>query len=315
MFALRGIAVSLSVFVMVYAALSLAVVCTWRRLWRRSQQRAAGRMADRLFVFRMLPCTAATVVTAAFTVPSFLLFEPRAIAEPVGVVPVALGVCGALVGVLGVWNAGVALRKASRAIAEWTHDARAAEFPTSVPVLKIARAVPAMTAAGIVNPRLLVSGMAECLLTRTELQAALNHEVAHVQRRDNLKKLLLRLVAFPGMSRLNTAWLEATEMAADDAAVSTNAEALDLAAALIKLSRCASLAPEPELTTALVSAPVSAVQIRVERLIAWSSERGGQSRFFSWGRVAAVSAAAAMFALTYSQILIHVHTATEWLVR
>jgi Zn-dependent protease with chaperone function len=67
------------------------------------------------------------------------------------------------------------------------------------------------------------------------LQTALNHEVAHVSRRDNLKKLLLRFVAFPGMSGLETAWLEATEMAADDAAVSTAGDALDLAAALIKL--------------------------------------------------------------------------------
>ena len=33
MFAARGIAVSFSVFVLVYLGLSLAVACAWRRLW------------------------------------------------------------------------------------------------------------------------------------------------------------------------------------------------------------------------------------------------------------------------------------------
>ena len=47
---------------------------------------------------------------------------------------------------------------------------------------------------------MLLSGAAELVLTTNELQTALNHEIAHVRRRDNLKKLLLRFVAFPGMA-------------------------------------------------------------------------------------------------------------------
>jgi len=34
MFALRGIAVSFSVFVVLYATLSVAVGCVWRPVWR-----------------------------------------------------------------------------------------------------------------------------------------------------------------------------------------------------------------------------------------------------------------------------------------
>ena len=36
---------------------------------------------------------------------------------------------------------------------------------------------------------------------------------------DNLKKLVFRFCPFPGMSKLESAWSQAAEMAADDAAV------------------------------------------------------------------------------------------------
>ena len=173
-----------------------------------------------------------------------------------------------------------------------------------------------MTAAGIVRPKVLLSGAAESLLTANELQTALNHEVAHVRRRDNLKKLLLRFVAFPGMDALEAAWLEATEMAADDAAVSNASQALDLAAALIKLSCLGPVEPPVDLTAALVHSPKSVMNARVERLIAWSDERLVPLRRSSpWYGLGAALATVAVFAVTYSQLLAHVHTATEWLVR
>ena len=173
-----------------------------------------------------------------------------------------------------------------------------------------------MTAAGIVRPKVLLSGAAESMLTAKELQTALNHEIAHVRRRDNLKKLLLCFVAFPGMSGLEAAWLEATEMAADDVAVSNAAEALDLAAALIKLSRLGPVEPVADLTTALVHSPASVMNARIERLIAWSDDRlASPQRFSPWYGLGAGLATVVVFAATYSQLLVHVHTATEWLVR
>ena len=242
MFAARGLAVSFSVFVMVYCVLSLAVSFGWRVLWRRRQRFSARGIADLLFAFRMLPLLAAAAITAAFTVPSFLLLEPRSINEPLSVIPTALGLCGVALGVVGVLNASVALRRASRTISTWMRAAQPIESSAPVPLLRISSAVadlvvPPMTAVGIAHPKVLLSGAAESMLTADELQAALNHELAHVRRRDNLKKLLLRFVAFPAMTGMEAAWLEATEMASDDAAVSSAGEALDLASALIKLSR------------------------------------------------------------------------------
>jgi Zn-dependent protease with chaperone function len=227
-----------------------------------------------------------------------------------------LGIFGAALGIFGIANAGVALRKASRTVSTWTSAAQAIESPAPVPVLRISQAVPAMIAAGIVHPRVLLSEAAESLLSASELQTALNHEIAHVRRRDNLKKLLLRFVAFPAMKDLETAWLEATEMAADDAAVSSPGEALDLAAALIKLSRLSPLDLPSDLTAALMHSPVSVMNARVARLIAWNDERLALAQKFSLGyAVSATIAVTAVFAVTYSQLLVHVHTATEWLVR
>jgi Zn-dependent protease with chaperone function len=316
MFAARGIAVSFSVFVMVYCALSLTVCLVWRSFLLHAQHYPVRRIADLLFALRIFPLTTAAVITAAFTVPSFLLLEPRTIEEPIGGIPLALGLCGAALGTFGFLNAALAMRRASHAIRGWTRGAQPIAAAAPVPVLRIARPVPPMIAAGIARPRVLLSSAAEAVLSTNELQAALNHEVAHLRRRDNFKKLLLRFVAFPGMSALEVTWLEATEMAADDAAVSSAAEALDLAAALIKLSKLGPAQPPVDLTAALLHSSASIMNARVERLVAWSDARLVSSRkYFPWYGTTAALATVAVFAVTYSQLLVHVHTATEWLVR
>ncbi|MGA8343352.1 MAG: M56 family metallopeptidase [Candidatus Sulfotelmatobacter sp.] len=316
MFVVRGLAVSFSVFVMVYCLLSLAVCLCWRTVRLHSQRHPARWIANLLFALRMLPLLTAALITAALTVPSFLLLEPRATHEPLGAIPLMLGICGAVLGIFGVVNAGTALRNASRTISAWTRAAQRIESCAPVPVLRISQALPAMTAAGIVHPKVLLSGAAESMLTANELQTALNHEVAHVRRWDNLKKLLLRFIAFPGMAGLEATWLEAAEMAADDAAVASAGEALDLAAALIKLSRLGPVETPVDLTAALVHSPAAIMNARVERLIAWSEDRLVLPRRFSpWYGMGAALATVAVFAVTYSRLLVHVHTATEWLVR
>lgn len=315
MFALRGVAVSFSAFVLVYCLLSIAVGVVWRYLRLHVKGLPARRMADQLFALRMLPLTAAATVTVFLTVPSFLLLEPRSIKEPVGGIPVALGIFGAALGISGTVKATLALRRARHTIAEWAREAQPLTTSASVPVLRMARSVPAMIAAGIFRPRVMVSGAAEAMLSAHELKSALCHEVAHVRRHDNLKKLLLRFVTFPGMAALEAAWLDATEMAADDAAVANAGEALDLAAALIKLSRLGPVESPVDLTAALVRSPASAMNARVERLLAWSDECGVQRQHTSWYSVLAMLAAAAAFAVTYGQLLVRVHAATEWLIR
>lgn len=326
MFALRGMTVSFSIFLIMYSALSAGVICVWRRFWRYSQPRQPRLFADRLFALRLSPAVIATGVTLIFAVPSFLLLEPRSGNEPVGMAAWLLGGCGVAVLLIGIWKAAAALRRASRAVARWSAESTALDSQPaasnfidsriSVSVLRNSAEAPPLTAAGILRPSVWLSGAARFVLTEQELQTALRHELVHVHRRDNLRKLLLRLLPFPGMAELEEAWREASEMAADDAAVSGASEALDLAAALIKLSRLTPLQPAAELTTALVHSPAKSVNARVERLIAWTERqhvpRNKGSLLYT---LCAGLAVIATLAVTYGELLVKVHAATEWLVR
>jgi beta-lactamase regulating signal transducer with metallopeptidase domain len=321
MFAVRGIAVSFSIFVLLYSALSVAVCGVWRRVWSGGQRHSARRCADLLFALRTAPFVVAAGVTLALAVPSFLLLEPRAVEESMGAAPVVLGFCGMAVMLAGIWKAAAALVRASRTVARWSSAARvigstALDSGDSVPVLRISGAAPPLSAAGILRPSVWLSRAAEFVLSERELQSALRHEAMHVRRRDNLRKLVLRLVTFPGMAELESAWREATEMAADDAAVASASEALDLAAAVIKLSRLAPPEAPAELTTALVHSPAESLNARVERLIAWTEPRQNTAPGYALGyALCATATVVATLAVTYSELLVRVHAATEWLVR
>src|SRR5947209_17402981 len=132
MFALRGLAVSCSVFVMIYAVLSVAVALTWRSLFAWTQHYSVHRLSTLLFAVRMFPLVTAAVITAAFTVPSFLLLEPRAVNEPMEA-PLALGIFGAILGVAGLCNAVVAMIRASRTVSDWTREAEPTSTRASIP--------------------------------------------------------------------------------------------------------------------------------------------------------------------------------------
>jgi Zn-dependent protease with chaperone function len=324
MFAVRGVVISLAVFSVVYCAMSAAVLLMWRKLWFMqrwlrqlwfSEDRgSAARFADRLFVLRIFPIVCAIFITAALAVPSFLIFEPRSIHEQLGAVPIALAVVGLTFFLFGLGRSIAALGRASQMIHSWTREAQRLEFEGSVLVVPESLDTPAMTTAGIVRSKILLSRTVASLLTANELRAALRHEFAHVRRWDNFRKLSLRCAPFPGMRELEAAWLEASEMAADDSAVANAGEALDLASALIKLSRVIPLSPPPELTAALIANPASLIEARVKRLVEWK-EYSAES-----GRAAIVpglSAGAVVFSLFlfYGPLLAHVHAATEWLVR
>ncbi len=116
----------------------------------------------------------------------------------------------------------------------------------------------------------MVSDMAATVLSDDELQVAVRHELGHMRSWDNLKKVLISATPFPGMGGLESAWREAAELAADDSAVANRQEALDLASALIKLSRLSKQWSEPALASGLVSGS-SSIGLRVERLLsgAW----------------------------------------------
>jgi hypothetical protein len=325
MFLLRGVAVSFSIGVISYACLWLVVSLGWRAAepgTRRSALRYSPKScADLLFALRVAPALISVAVMLILAVPSFLWLEPRALTEPIGVAPIVF-CTGGMVGILwGIWNAASALRRTLQTVASWRAAASViSREPVgsnrSVPIVRSASALAPLTATGIVTPAVWLSETADSVLSEHELRVALQHEMVHVRRRDNLRKLIFRLLALPGMARLEDAWREATEMAADDAAVSNSSEALDLAAAVIKLSRIAPLGPPAELTTALVNSPIASVNARVERLICWNEMRQNKVTGCRPKYVFCTAAALAVaFAANYIHLLILVHAATELLVR
>jgi len=310
MYFIRGGIIALGVFFLVYVALSLLVGVGWRAL-RRDRRRVSSAMA---YGLRILPLAAALVVVAAFTVPSFLRFEPRWDDEPMGSAVLALASAGAVILIFGIINALLAWMRTSRSVSSWTSDSRTLELEATVPAFQTPESAPLLAVAGLCRPKLLVSGCARRLLDPGELDVAIRHELAHVRSRDNLKKLLLRASAFPFLGALERAWLEAAEINADDEAVTDERSALDLASALLKASRLSPHILGPELAMDLVSGAPGAVAARVERLLSWTPRVRRQRRLLPIAVPAAVVAVMAA-GLAYTWVLARVHQFTEFLVR
>jgi Zn-dependent protease with chaperone function len=311
MFALRGIAVSLAFFVLLYCLLSAMVAIAWRSL--RRLRVTQQNLAALLFAFRVLPLAASLVLTFAFVVPSFQLLEPRSINEGMGAIPSALGVCALLLIVCGCFRVVAALSKTSRVVARWLEGARALDSGAQAVTLQSRREAPPLTLVGVRKPRVLVSESTVALLSHEELHIALKHELAHMRTHDNLKKLVFRFCPFPGMATLETAWSQAAELAADDAAVSKLDDAVDLAAALVKLSRMVPVESAPVCTVGFVTGSLS---VRVARLLAWDEASKAQpARIHPLYAIPPVLVTLLCVCVTYSPILALTHELTEWLVR
>ena len=311
MFALRGVAVSLSFFVLLYCLLSALVVVSWR--WLRLLHAAEQSVADLLFGLRVLPLFASVLITAAFVIPSFQILEPRAANEGTGTLPLAFGAAALLLIAYGSYRVIAAQVRTSRIVAGWLEGASPLETTSHTTTLCSRRGTPPLTLVGMREPRVLVSEAAFALLGRDELQVALRHELAHIRSWDNPKKLIFRFAPFPGLAKMEAAWSQAAELAADDAAVSKLSDALDLAAALVKLSRLVPVEAAPACTVGFVT---GSIRERITRLLAWD-ESGNlrRRRIPRWIAIPPVVVAVVCAFITYGPVLAITHEMTEWLVR
>jgi Zn-dependent protease with chaperone function len=317
MFALRGIAVSLTFFVLLYCLLSTLVAVAWRSLkLLHAREQSLSRV---LFVLRVLPLVASIAMTFAFVVPSFQLLEPRSINpdEGIGAMPLALGVSALLLIAWGCFRVITAQTATSRVVARWLEGARPLNVDASAQTVTFCsrREAPPLTLVGLRRPRVLVSESTVALLSHDELHIALKHELAHMRSRDNLKKLVFRFCPFPGMAKLESVWSQTAELAADDAAVSNLDDAVDLAAALVKLSRLVPVDAAPVCTVGFVTGSISA---RVARLLAWNEAGASKAehlRILPWYVIPPVLAAIFLVIVSYGPTLALTHKVTEWLVR
>lgn len=123
---------------------------------------------------------------------------------------------------------------------------------------------------GLMRPSICVSRGLIRALSRGELEAVLAHEYAHVRRRDNLimfLSLLLRdfLYPLPITHALFGILVNEREHAADDLAAGLTEKPLELASALVTMSRMSSHSASP--AYAAFSPAPSTVQSRVRRLL------------------------------------------------
>jgi Zn-dependent protease with chaperone function len=317
MFGLRGIAVSLTFFVLLYCLLSALVAVAWR--WLKVLHATEQSLASLLFAVRVLPLTASVVITFAFVVPSFQLLEPRSITseEGIGAMPLALGICALLLIAWGCFRVITAQTRTSRVVARWLKGAHPLNLGAGAQTVTFCsrREAPPLTLVGVGRPRVLVSEATVALLSRDELHIALQHELAHMRSRDNLKKLVFRFCPFPGMARLESAWSQTAELAADDAAVSSLDDAIDLAAALVKLSRLVPVDAAPVCTVGFVTGSIRA---RVTRLLAWHESGAGKAqlmRIRPWYVIPPALVILLCVFASYGPTLALTHRVTEWLVR
>jgi Zn-dependent protease with chaperone function len=308
MFAARGIVVSLAFFAMVYCPLSLLVGLLWRSVLRRAGSSTLNS-ANFLFGLRIFSFAASAIVALFFTFPSFWLME-RASLDEDGATFV-LAACSLLVLTAGLVRAFRAQAETKRTVMQWLSSRARFEDGAAVPTLRASSGAPPLILVGVRKPKIMVSDMATLLLSEEELRAAVRHELGHMRSCDNLKKVLISATPFPGMRSLDDAWRTAAELAADDEAVANRENALDLAAALIKLSRASKGWFEPALASGLVSGS-SSINLRVERLLEW---RGDSPRVRStWPRAFFLLLLAGGIASHYGAILVLTHRLTEMLV-
>jgi Zn-dependent protease with chaperone function len=313
MFAARGILVSLAFFAIVYCTLSSLVVFVAGSMNRMGDGRPSARSADCLFGLRFFAFVVSSVAAVFFAFPSFWLMEKSTLDEDAGTF--ILAACSLLIlgaGLVRVFRAQV---KTTRAMRQWL-SARSGGGEACTPALSDSNGAPALILVGIHRPKVMISDRAATVLSEDELQAAIRHEIGHMRSWDNLKKVLISATPFPGMGCLESAWRQAAELAADDAAVANRRDALDLAAALIKLSRYSKQWSEPELASGLVSGS-SSISLRVKRLLEWRSPGRLQRAWLRCSRLwplLVLAATAGGIASNYGATLALTHRLTEILV-
>jgi hypothetical protein len=308
-FAARGILVSLAFFAVVYCLVSLLVVLAWEGI-RRMGRKPWSSSANLLFGLRILPFAISLGVSVFVTFPSFWLMERTSLDEDTGTF--VLGLCSLLILGAGLVRVLLAEARTTRAVTQWRLSASSREGGAINPTIKASDGAPPLILVGIRRPNVMVSDMAATVLSDDELLAAVRHELGHIRSWDNLKKAAISATPFPGMSSLERAWREAAELAADDSAVTNRQEALDLAAALIKLSRFSQQWTEPSLAAGLVTGS-SSIGVRLERLIEWRVSSRRLQRTWPW-TILVLSTMIAGIVGNYGAALVVTHRLTELLV-
>lgn len=290
--------------------------------------RLAGRMTPRIAVrfllaLRMMPTAFACLAVVGLCVPSYLRLEPESTAERVGLPCVVMALLGAAIWAISITRTLRAVSFSRRYIRNCQRAGRKTTVPGEAsPVLLIEEETPILALAGVLRTRLLISRGVMQALSAEELDAALRHENAHRDSRDNFKRLLFLLVpeVLPFtrcFQTLELNWARLTEWATDDRSTAGDPRrALSLAAALVRVARMGAGPRLPLFLTSLLGDDRELLA-RVDRLL-----RAEAPPEMPMGRLRALTGSGALVltccaatVLLWPSSLSAVHSLLEQLIR
>ncbi len=329
MFYLLSISLCCAVFFIVLAATSALCTCAGRLARPASSSLAPAAVANLVFTIRILPVLLAALATFGFVLPALLKFEPRSTSEFVGWPLLVLAILGALVVIVMSVRAASIIRSTRLVETKWRrHSKKLLLENTGVPVYCLEGAGPGSVLAvlGFLRPKIFVAKQILDTLTPAELMAAVEHEKAHVTSFDNLKQLAFKVTRIPRWLRVfsgaDSAWTNASEIAADEAALASGISVLDLSSALIKVAALNPHAVVGKRVAASHLVPAgsgSSLQARVNHLQEILEGDAPVLRTPSQNRIGKIIIPLALAAIAYavcvSAVLPWVHEALEALVR
>lgn len=255
MFFVLGISIVLALMLVVNSLASVVAGLVWKLSRRRINRWAPRNKAEVLFLLRALPAFFGAVCVLLLFAPAYLTHEPRDGHEDVSVkLAVIAGLAGigiavAVVRGIAAWHA------TSRLAADWLQHAHPISVAKiKIPAYQIEHRFPLIAVVGSLRPRLFIARQVLQSLSSDELTAALEHEAGHIIARDNLKRGLMRacrdvLMIVPFGQRMDRAWVDASEAAADEyAARGKRKTGLDLASAMVKIARMIPAGIRPTMT-------------------------------------------------------------------
>src|SRR5262245_51931710 len=265
----RGVIQFLAWFAILNAGSGVIAALMARKLGKQDTPGAAALWLG----LRVFASAAASVFVVAFFLPSYWMFEPHHVNEPLAKLLMLSALIACVSVAAGVVRGVSAWCSAARRTRAWMRNARPISLPsTTLPAFEADVDTPVLALVGIVRSRLLVTRGLIAALSPDELAAAVAHEVDHARSRDNPARPVMGslpdvLPRTSSMRAIEHRWVVASEPRADRAVAIHDPRArFDLASALVKIARLTPPVPP-------ISEPISAmigngdIASRVRRLL------------------------------------------------
>ena len=291
MYFLLGASIALAAMLLMNSAASFITSVLWKACRKSALRWPAATRAALICTLRIVPVVIGIACVSLLLLPAYFTHEPRNDHEDVSMKLAfvagfsAIGIGVALIRGFITWRA------TSRLTAVWLSNGTPIDLSgINIPAYRIDHQFPVIAVVGMLRPKLFIASHLLNELTDEELAAAIQHEAGHVAAHDNLKRSLMRacrdtLLLIPCGRLLDEAWKEASESAADEhAARGGSLVALDLASALVKISRLIPRGTRPAMPAAALLVGYDEegiVSERVARLLRLANDSNPitQSRF------------------------------------